>query len=842
MSDTLHGLRAAPAGPAAGAGTLDIVWDRWGEPHVFAASDEDAYFGLGYACAHDRFFQMSLGRLTIRGRLAEFFGRDFAPGDGARLTHDRRMRLLGYARLARTLVAALDVQTRRLLDAYAAGVNAYIQPPSGPPPALHPNFAAFGIPIEPWSAADCVLTWIRVARTFTPLEPGHLAELLHRYEACIAGGGSDCLEQLFPEIVIDEQAAVVQSSDPLRVDEVAAAAWLAAQAVPRKSFARVQYYAGPMAHPGEDALLHFRFSQGFAVAGNGAGRPACLVGDPKLIVRVPSLFWGAQMRGASFDVRGVTVPGSPNFVVGSTGRVSWTATGLGLAQADLFRLLLDPQDPERYMLEPQGSVAMESEVEVIHVLGGASETVHYRESHWGPVVTPSPADTQLRATLLVPDARNGEGYSVRWVPFVHPGLDPHGGFRALYQAQDAAQFRERLAGWSWPGVNCVFADASGTVGYSVTGALPLRSPDSPAGGALAQDGTEPRFDWVALVPPEFLPWVLKPPQPDRPPFVYSANHLPIGSWYPIPLVRFGGHNARSRRLKERLDALPLNTDPELHVRPVQRDGVWIVGRDFARLGKHLRDVQAYPGFGPGEPAGQALAVLESWSDPAGNGGRLLAVGDDLAGASFLALQTGLVPFRPVSMGGVVPDVLIARFGSGDSGLQAFLRTYRAAIAAAPGAPLEPDVADFVHLSLDRAWLRATGLDPDPANWATRYRNEQTFGSLPAYSDLEGYPPLGPPTPVGPLDVTFGLTLFAQLGQSHTQWTVLHAPDQVVSQSLLPLGQSELPTSVHFQSQRSLWEVHLGELQAFKGEPLTLAAIQALPGPGQVTSVTLPSPP
>jgi penicillin amidase len=136
-------LAAAPLASAQPAvaprSGVRIDWDAYGVPHVAGATDEDAFFGLGYAVAHDRLFQMHYTRLIYEGRTAEFFGA--GPND-ANLIQDRRARQIGWTRHADKVVRALDPETRGLLQAYADGVNAAVARRHATQPAWAPGSAS----------------------------------------------------------------------------------------------------------------------------------------------------------------------------------------------------------------------------------------------------------------------------------------------------------------------------------------------------------------------------------------------------------------------------------------------------------------------------------------------------------------------------------------------------------------------------------------------------------------------------------------------------------------------------------------------------------------------------
>src|SRR6266702_2931017 len=145
---------------------VTIARDGDGVPLISAADDEDAAFGLGYAHAQDRLFQMELMRRNGAGRLAEIFG---APA----LDTDRQMRVLGLYRLAEAEVPLLSPPVRRGVEAYAAGVNAFLASRGG---ALPPEFLLLRFAPEPWRPADS-LVWGKLMDLL--LAGDYRGELLH---------------------------------------------------------------------------------------------------------------------------------------------------------------------------------------------------------------------------------------------------------------------------------------------------------------------------------------------------------------------------------------------------------------------------------------------------------------------------------------------------------------------------------------------------------------------------------------------------------------------------------------------------------------------------------------
>ncbi|MCE9596263.1 MAG: penicillin acylase family protein [Planctomycetes bacterium] len=877
-----------------------ILDDQAGMPHVYAGTDEGAYFGLGYVSARDRFMQMTLHRLLIYGRLSEFFGPDAkVAGDQGYVNYDIAMRLYGYERLAKSLYANMDAPGKALLEAYTAGVNRYVFPPNGSAPVLHPYFdPAIGLVVpllpndkvvfmrEPWRPWDSIALWLRISRLYTNAEPVDLAKTLHVFEAWTNSGGTFVngqpvggdpvlFDQLFPPRVFAPGSAPVQEnvdSETHRVDVDAAATWISSQdcvdsADAAKSFGSYyhgsfylgQYVRGPFLgdalNEDPQALAMIAtgteqsagFSNAWAVAGDTVARPAMLMGDPRIQVRIPNELYEASMSGATFHVRGTVVPGTPNFLVGSNGSVAWSVTALGMQQADLFRLRANTaQHPNEYRLDT-GWVAMTTSPETIVVRHASPNpptfvNMLHRESEFGPVITRFEADT-----LVVPDTKQDEEYALRWVPNEMLDAEPTSAFADLYRVGPGAPggptigelFRRRLGKWTWPAVNCVYADVEGRVGYSVVGALPLRSCYSVLGGEIAQDGTTLKSLWRNIVPADYMPWVLMEPSATAFHHLHTGNQTPIdGTWYAdvIPFVSRGGDTPRSRRLRELFDAMSARSPASIAA--PHEDGAWVQGRDLLTLGLYLRNQQLWPFTSAA--ALSTLAAAGNWSLPApGRDGQLTA--DDPAtianeaALSCVGRFVGLLPFRSTVQNGHFKP-LVDTYGSGDYGLSSMLRVLIAKISATPPQNLTNLEAEYVEASLDHAWTKFLSIIP---NFAASFTSSLTR-AVPTWYPLEfkaaGWAPLAPSAlTVGPVKVGYVHTLMDQFDQTYTQWLTLNSFGHVDALSRLAPGQCDNPNSSNYLNQAAEWASGPWQPQLLKPSPATWKEVHTPPSTIEATT-------
>ncbi|HEX8904039.1 MAG TPA: penicillin acylase family protein, partial [Longimicrobiaceae bacterium] len=127
-------------------GRVEVWRDSLGVPHVWADDEEDLFRAVGYVHAQDRLWQMELFRRVADGRMAEVLGPQL-------VKTDRFLRTLGMGRAAAENERTLDAASRRLIQAYADGVNAWIDHHPGP---LPPEFLALRFRPEHWTVRNTI--------------------------------------------------------------------------------------------------------------------------------------------------------------------------------------------------------------------------------------------------------------------------------------------------------------------------------------------------------------------------------------------------------------------------------------------------------------------------------------------------------------------------------------------------------------------------------------------------------------------------------------------------------------------------------------------------------------
>jgi len=654
-----------------------------------------------------------------------------------------------------------------LLAAYCEGVNDSFasQKSAG---RLHPLFSKLEVAPEPWTPADCLLSWWRLAQFFGSDGTRDLIAWRNRTHPRPGQPPTAKPDKLW----LDDSTAVVQRDD---VSEK----WLRRVEKFRSAHLRADAEAGDEGP---------KFSHAWVVGGRLSSTGASvLVSDPQTPVRNPSLWMEFHVSGKTIDSRGIGVPGNPGLLIGFNRRVAWGLTALGADQADLFRLETDPNRPDEYRWDGKWR-RMDVRTERIRVKGGAEVELTVRETHLGPV-----------ASAFCFRQSGEPEVALKRVPICELNRDTIQAVLAMMRAKSGAQFGRALEDWRFPTAHCVYGDAAGHIGYSVLGAIPVRSRLAPdANGNEALPGTGDACEWEGFVPAALLPQVVDP----RAGLLLSANHRPVGAFYRVPLgISTGsmGDTIRSWRLRERLDLKERFTPAD--VLDIHFDTVNPARRELVRAGLHLRDTHQ---DGLSEASLRALEVLEQWFK-AGASSDLKAEGADLATRISTFFRFVATP-------------LASKYGGGESGLARFLKDAAARIKSNPQAVFGEEECRFIDTVLANAWRDLEGTNDHRAGPNVRTRS-QTLGW---FDSLDGFGSLDPAGDLAVPAITCvdGQTIHSQAAQSYTQFVPLHDVDS--AQSICPIGHSDRPDSPFRKSTLSLW----GEA-GLHPAPLSRAAVEKI---------------
>ena len=526
-------------------GSVTVLRDDQGVPQVYADTATDLFMAQGYVQAQDRFFEMDYRRHVTAGRLSELVGQS----DTA-LQADKVIRTLGWRRVAEQELPRLSSTTRRYLQAYADGVNAYVAGRS--PSQLGVEYAVLGLRlpdyrVEEWTAVDS-LAWLKAMAW--DLKSNYDAELTRaRLSNTLPPRRVD---KLFPGYPFDRHQPIVTAADQGSADSASRVPPLTADRTPEASSqaAGRALAAASQALDAVPALLGTGSDLGsnaWVVSGRltTTGRPL-LANDPHLGLQVPSTWYqmGLHCRttGADcpFDVAGFTFAGLPGVVIGHNARVAWGFTNLAPDVTDFYLERVVGNQVERDgQTEP-----LTTRADTIRVRGGADVPLTVRSTRHGPIVSDVLEPVREAGREPLGDDQEGTTYDVAlaWTALT-PSRTADAIF-ALDQAGGWQQFRAAAALFDVPAQNLVYADVDGNIGYQAPGRIPVRGASD---GRRPVPGWDSRYDWTGYVPFGQLPSMQNPPEG----FVVTANQAVTAADKPF-LTTDWAYGYRSQRIRNLL--------------------------------------------------------------------------------------------------------------------------------------------------------------------------------------------------------------------------------------------------------------------------------------------------
>ncbi|TNM36467.1 penicillin acylase family protein [Nocardioides albidus] len=588
--------------------------DDHGIPQIYADSTHDLMLAQGFVHAQDRFYEMDVRRHATAGRLSELFG-------DAGLETDLVVRTLGWRDVAEKELGLLKPATRSALDAYAEGVNAYLEGRSSSEMSLEYTLLGItGLDYQPekWSAVDSV-AWLKAMAWDLR---GNLEEEIGRAVATATVGATRA-EDLYPAYPYDERPPVVQQGGVADgvFDQDASGAGAGSLARPPvggagavRALAKVHdVLAGVPALLGRGDGLG---SNAWVVDGDHteSGAPI-LANDPHLGISLPGVWTqvGLHCRTLSpecpYDVAGFSFSGVPGVVIGHNREIAWGFTNLGPDVTDLY---VERVTGDEWEYDGQ-QLPLTRRTERIQVRDGEDVELTVRSTSHGPLLSDLARfadedgielteDGLLDQVDAVADGRQDESAGDVAISLAWTALTPRptaDALLALDRAGDWTSFRKALSAFAVPGQNVVYADTEGHIGYQATGLVPIRRPGND--GRLPAAGWSKDTAWTGeFVPYDALPNVLDPDSG----IIATANQAVIDpDRYPPHLTADWDQGYRSERIAQLLAA-----DDELSVEAmsaIQLDDRSAIGE---ALTPYLLDVDLPRGY---YSDGQRL--LRSWN-------------------------------------------------------------------------------------------------------------------------------------------------------------------------------------------------------------------------------------
>ena len=522
------------------AAPAQLIVDHWGIPHIYAASARDAFFLQGWNAARDRLWQIDLWRKRGLGRLSASFG-------PAYVAQDRAARLFLYRGDMAAEWAAYAPGAREAVEAFAAGVNAYVAEVKAGKRPLPVEFRLSHSQPEAWAAEDI----LRIRSH--ALVSNVTSEVARAHVACVGGIGADALRRklepahtpvvpagldpcVIPDGVLKDY---LLATEPVNFQPMTAGG-KRTEAAPRDQLAAAE------------AAYQAEGSNNWVIAPShtATGRPI-LANDPHRPVGTPSLRYIAHLSAPDLDIIGAGEPALPGVSFGHNRDMGWGITIFYIDQEDLYvydtaKLGRNGGDAYRYK---GGAEPMRVVHEAVEVKGEAPRDVILKFTRHGPVVaeTPGPNGT-------------GHAFAIRTV-WMQPGSSGYFGSSRMWRAKSWGDFKAAQEAWGAPPLNLVYAGTGGDIGWSAAGLTPIR----PNWDGLMPVPGDGRYEWAGMRPEAELPSVKNPPQG----FFATANAMNLPAGYRAPPSYEWADRSRITRIEEVLaglskatlaDSMALQTD------------------------------------------------------------------------------------------------------------------------------------------------------------------------------------------------------------------------------------------------------------------------------------------
>lgn len=533
---------------------VTVKRDGRGIPQVYADSPHDLFLAQGFVQAQDRFWEMDVRRHTTSGRLSEMFGE-------SQVKTDAFLRTLGWREVAEKEYKRLAPETKKYLQAYADGVNAYLDDHKGA--AASVEYAALDLKYdyspEKWDPVDSV-AWLKAMAWDLR---GNMQDEIDRALMTSRLKQSE-IEELYPSYPTKRNKPIVEGGavNPVTKDYEPKGTGPTPGTTPGEvpgmddAVQGTQTQLGSVAKALDDlpALLGPNGSgigsNSWVVSGKytTTGKPL-LANDPHLAPQLPSVWYQMGLhcrtvdKACPFDTSGFTFAGMPGVVIGHNQDISWGMTNLG---ADVTDLYLHEVEDGQYLYNGERR-SFTTRKEVIKVAGGKSREITVRGTNSGPIISDREDEyaklgDEAPVDASAPDRGDGYAVSLRWTALT-PSRTMDAVFK-LNKAADFEQFRAAARDFAVPSQNLVYADTAGNIGYQAPGRIPVRGKGD---GRYPAPGWDPNYRWKSYIPQSSLPWEYNP---DRG-YIVAANQAVVDQEkYPYLLTEDFGYGARSQRIND----------------------------------------------------------------------------------------------------------------------------------------------------------------------------------------------------------------------------------------------------------------------------------------------------
>lgn len=534
---------------------VQIHWDTYGVPHIYANNKQDLYYSLGYVHAQDRLWQMTLSQMAAEGRFAEFLGKELLP-------YDKLQRTLGFWRIAQEIETTLSDSTLNLLQAYANGVNSYIK---NNPKKIPIQFTLADMnPIE-WSPTHS----IALARMMAwELNLAWKSELNYAYFA------EHLPDDKFSQLLPDNQYVATENGPATNWASV-----LMSLAEKNKKLNKIMGIQGSHVGSNAWAVDAEKSSTGFPI----------LAGDPHLGLNMPGKWYEVHLNVDGQNLSGATLAGAPIVILGQNDHLAWSLTNIMLDDTDFFVEALNPNNPNEYVLDSLANEPIfekfEIQKEVIKIKGADDTLFTHKITNHGPIISD-----------VFPEQKfvDGRVISMQWT-----GYEISNEIEALLTmnwAKDFDEFKRGAYNFKVPGQNFIYADKDGNIAQLSMANIPMRDGNP----ILLREGWNPDHDWQGYVRDEQLPTIINPERG----WVANANTYPANNDYPYYISTYWEPNSRINRIEQYLSQNELLSPQSFQ--QIQNDTYSHFSRELSRLILPVLKNSDNPQFST------AISYLENW--------------------------------------------------------------------------------------------------------------------------------------------------------------------------------------------------------------------------------------
>ena len=495
---------------------VKVYFDDYGVPHIFAQTEDDAYFTMGYMHARDRLWQMDLARRVAEGRLSEIFGSSV-------IDYDKLYRTIGINRFAYNWHNNISPKSRSILKSYSDGVNKFIETNYNRLPV---EFDALNYKPDPWKPEQSLMIsrlmgWDLNIAWYTDYIIGQI----------VNKAGIEMTSGIFPDTTISifkkpEPAEDSDSTLKIENEQTGLSGYFGNVAVLGHDFFKLNENSRKFlgingSHTGSNSWV--------VSSGKSATGKPILAADPHLALQAPSRWYELCLKGGDIDFRGMTIPGIPGIVIGSNNYIAWGLTNLMNDDNDFVILGRDSADSKKYIYGNK-SYSLDLIKEKIYVKDSLEADFVIKTTAIGPVIS----DLNVRGFAeFKQDKKTQSIYSGKLMTFRWTGFENSDDILSFYRLNTSKNwddFKNALKDFCVPAQNFTYADVQGNIGYHAAGKIPVRKTNGKNSYIYPE---EAELEWTGFIEFDKMPSVYNPEAG----YIVTANTNPH-RWLKTPEEKF----------------------------------------------------------------------------------------------------------------------------------------------------------------------------------------------------------------------------------------------------------------------------------------------------------------